>query len=223
MSVERHPLSWPATWRRTPAAKRQRARFGSVSRKFGTPHQRPDGGTMTPSWNVRSRVSVHNALKRLSDELERLGAADALVSSNLPVRLDGMPRSGAGEPDDPGVAVYFRLRREQRVLACDRWDRVADNIAAIAAHISAIRAVDRYGVGTLEQAFAGYAALPAPQAPTSWRAVLNYGDEPVDVERVRRFYVDAARRAHPDAGGSDEQMRVVNAARDQALAEAVRQ
>jgi hypothetical protein len=33
---------------------------------------------------------------------------------------------------------------------------VADNIAAIAAHIDAIRRQDRYGVGTLDQAFAGY-------------------------------------------------------------------
>jgi hypothetical protein len=58
--------------------------------------------------------------------------------------------------------VYFKLHGKDRVLACDKWDRVADNIAAIAAHIDAIRRQDRYGVGTIDQAFAGYSALPPP-------------------------------------------------------------
>ena len=62
-------------------------------------------------------------------------------------------------PDDPGVAVYFQLHDKERVLACDKWDTVADNIAAIAAHIDGIRRQDRYGVGTIDQAFAGYSAL----------------------------------------------------------------
>ena len=34
-----------------------------------------------------------------------------------------------------------------------------DNIAALAAHIRAIRSVENYGVGTLEQAFRGYQSL----------------------------------------------------------------
>ena len=80
-------------------------------------------------------------------------------------------------PDDPGVAVYFQLHDKERVLACDKWDTVADNIAAIAAHIDGIRRQDRYGVGTIDQAFAGYSALPPPggtSRPTRpWHEVLG--------------------------------------------------
>jgi len=46
---------------------------------------------------------------------------------------------------------------------------VSDNIAAIAAHIEALRAQERYGVGTIEQAFAGYSALEH----RTWQIVLR--------------------------------------------------
>mgnify|MGYP000712282402 CR=1 FL=1 len=141
-TATRYPLTWPAGWKRTPTAQRARARFRSG----------------------RTELSIYEATQRLQGELERLerGIGGVVLSTNVETRLDGMPRSDRRAPADPGAAVYFRLKGQPRCLACDKWDRVADNIAAIAAHIEAIRAVDRYGVGTLDQAFAGYAALPAP-------------------------------------------------------------
>jgi hypothetical protein len=131
---QRFPLSWPLGWARTPRHQRRRASFRS--------HQRP--------------LSVAEALDRLIREVDRLGARDELLSTNVELRLDGLPRSTQGEPTDPGAAIYFRLKGQPRCLACDKWDRVADNIAAIAQHIDALRRIDRYGVGTLQQAFAGY-------------------------------------------------------------------
>ena len=57
--------------------------------------------------------------------------------------------------------MYFKLDSvpEGLVLACDRWLRVEDNIAAVAAHIGALRGIDRWGVGSVRQAFAGYKRL----------------------------------------------------------------
>lgn len=154
----------------------------------------------------------------MQTELDRIGARDEVLSTNVRVRIDGLPRSGEKEPTDPGAAVYFRLKGQPRCLACDKWDRVADNIAAIAARIEAIRAVDRYGVGTLDQAFAGYAALPAPAS--GWRSVLGFGaSDAVTIDAVNQAWRERVRTAHPDAGGSHDAVANVNTARDEALAE----
>ena len=52
------------------------------------------------------------AVRRVRDELRRLGASDddCVISSDLKLRLDGLPRSDQGQPRDPGVAVYWRKR-----------------------------------------------------------------------------------------------------------------
>lgn len=210
-TATRYPLSWPTGWPRTPSHRRQRARF----RRVGTQaYDRADGSKGL--WKQNQLLTVAQAIDRLQIELGRLGASREILSTNLDVRLDGLPRSGQREPQDPGAAVYFQLQGQPRCLACDRWDRVADNIAAIAAHIEAIRAVDRYGVGTLDQAFAGYAALP-PSA-SDWRTVLGFAaDDRPTVDAITQRYRERARRTHPDAGGSHDAMATLNAARDAAL------
>lgn len=62
---------------------------------------------------------------------------------------------------DRGAAVYFEMKGKPVSLACDKWNRVEDNIWAIAKHIEALRGQQRWGVGSIEQAFRGYTALPA--------------------------------------------------------------
>jgi hypothetical protein len=203
-TAQRYPLAWPAGWARTPSLHRLPARFGQTIRRYSQ-----DGQS---SRRQSGPLSVSTATGRLQGELDRLGARDPILSTNVKLRLDGMPRSDQAEPSDPGAAVYFALKGKPRTLACDRWLRVADNIAAIAAHIEAIRAVDRYGVGTLEQAFAGYAALPP--AADCW-AVLGIAPN-AGLEEIEMAFRALARRAHPDAGGSHDAMARLTAAREQA-------
>jgi hypothetical protein len=209
MSVQRYPLQWPLGWKRTPAHQRQPARFSRRETRTNT------AGSY---YRQSADLSIADAIARLMPELDLLGAADEVLSTNVPVRLDGLPRSGAANPDDPGAAVYFEMAGKPRCLACDRWLRVADNIAAIAAHIYAIRAVDRYGVGTMEQAFAGYAALPA--SSEEWWLVLGVGRDASEDE-VDTAYRRLAREHHPDVGGDTNHMARLNAARDAARRSAV--
>jgi hypothetical protein len=198
-AATRWPLTWPAGWARTPRAQRLRATFGT---KQHGDYKR----AMTPS----------PACDRLMRELELLKADlnRAILSTNLVVRLDGFPRSDQAEPADSGAAVYFRVGGKDRALACDKWLRVADNIAAIAAHVGVIRAVARYGVGTLEQAFAGYTALP----PTAedWAIVLMVSKDATR-EQIISAYRQLAALHHPDKGGRHEDMARITAARDRAL------
>lgn len=189
--VQRFPLAWPVGWKRT--SVRGAAQFK----------------------HFKGRITADVALRRLEDELRRIGATREILSSNMELKLSGSPRFDRPPlGNDPGVAVYFTLKAKRTVLACDRWDRVADNIAAIAAHIDALRRIDRYGVGTLEQAFAGYAAL-GPSAE-DWAIVLG-----VSTTASRADILAAHRRLatehHPDRGGRADDMARINAARDLAL------
>lgn len=211
MSVPRYPLTWPTGWKRTPYHARKRAAFHST-RKV----ESGDGA----SWRRKESLTVGDGLERIRGELRRLGAAYVTISSNLRIREDGLPYANqAKQLDDPGVAVYFRLNNADRVLACDRWRSAAENLAAIAGHIAAVRAQDRYGVGTLDQAFAGYAALPAKGS--TWRTTLGFAhDQVVTREEVDQAFRERSRSAHPDVqGGSHDAMASLSAAKVEAIEE----
>ncbi len=168
-----YPLQWPVGKLRTPWEMREHGRFSKA--KGATPLSRKDrqeamvaslasyvraamDGARNLADEVKGELAVTEALRRLQGAMDRLGARLPVVSTNLEPRLDGLPRSGQRKPEDPGAALYFRLNDTPVVLACDHYDTVAANLAAIAAHIDAMRAMERHGVGSLEQMFAGFAA-----------------------------------------------------------------
>lgn len=195
-----YPLHWPAGWPRSRG--RQQAKFS---------HKSHNG-----RWDESKPVTIAIALERMQAELDRLGAKSVILSSNLERTLSGAPRSGQADPADPGVAVYFTLKGKDTVLACDRWYRAADNMVAIAKHIEAIRGMDRWGCGSIEQAFAGYQALPAPE---QWFQVLGIRASATKVE-VDSAFKRLAMEAHPDKQGGDKaKMQRLNDARDRAYAE----
>lgn len=204
-----YPLSWPEGWPRTPAPKRQRAKFHSTQQQYDAHGQ--------ATWRRTTDLTIAAARRRLTDELGRLGARYVTLSTNVEVTRDGTPRSDRRPPDDPGVAVYFQMGEKPMVLACDKWDRVADNIAAIAGHVDAMRKQDRYGVGSTERAFAGYEALPPPRASSvekPWREVLAPIPDGLGAADTLLLaearYRAKAREAHPDAAGSTEAMIALN-------------
>lgn len=190
-----YPLQWPAGKPRTPYGKRERGRFSKrVTRTFGS-------GESASSYQTKGDISVAEAVRRLQGELDRLGARLPVVSSNLELRLDGLPRSGQRKPDDPGVAIYFQLKGKPIVLACDHYDTVEANIAAVAAHIDAMRAMERHGVGSLEQMFAGFMALPPAMSPDDWRDPLG---NPRTLAEAEANYRERMKYAHPDVEGGNE-------------------
>jgi hypothetical protein len=188
----RYPLHWPAGWLRE-----RRPRQGNFDR-------------------ARTFHAAHAELER---NLSMMRASCVVLSTNLRLRLDGVPYSGQPQPADTGVAIYFERSGKPYVLAADRWDRVECNIWALAKHIEALRGQERWGVGTAEQAFAGYTALPpAREAQRGWREVFGLSSDTKLSSTEMLALVDAvfkrlARTAHPDAGGSHEAMSELNQAR----------
>lgn len=154
---------------------------------------------------------MENGTTHLRAELRRLGAHRFVLSTNVELRQDGLPRSDRRAPSDPGVAVYFQLKGNPIVMACDKWAHVEDNLWAIVKHIEAIRGTQRWGVGELVQAFAGYSALPAPADMRPWYEVLGVAEN-CTVDQARAAWIRGAKSCHPDNGGDHGAMAVINGA-----------
>lgn len=145
---------------------------------------------------------MDEARRGLANELHRLGARKEVLSTNVRLRIDGNPYSNQAQPEDTGAAVYFELKGRLVSLACDKWRRVECNIWAIVKHIESIRGQERWGVGTVDQAFRGYMALPAPgqSSGIQWWTVLGV---PINAtpEQVKAAYRILVAKHHPDRGG----------------------
>jgi hypothetical protein len=208
-----YPLSWPEGWKR--AKHRVRAQF----KKQREPRYE-NGQTIRQG---TTRLAVSDAVKRVLGELGRMGVKDddIIISTNVRLRLDGLPRSDE-EPGDPGVAVYWQKKGwpTMRTMAIDQYYRVADNLAAIAATLEAMRAIERHGGATiLERAFLGFAALPE-KASQPWREVL--GIEPSQTptpDLIQSRFRALLKVHHPDVGGKDEDLLRITQARDAAMME----
>lgn len=185
-----------------------------------------DGRPRTPApkpalWRHDGRlVTITVAKRRLIDQVSAMTkpgrswrVTNMILSTNIELRRDGGARLDRRDPTDTGVAFYFDLDGKPHALACDRWDRVPDNVAAIAAHIEALRGQERWGVADIAQAFAGHVALPAPE---QWWQMLGVPQTATAAE-INAAYRAKAQTAHPDRGGSDAAMARLNAARDAGL------
>lgn len=202
MSIDAYPLHCPTGWSRTPSHRRRASKY---------------------------RVNFGQARDQMLQELKLLGATEVIVSTGVPLRRDGLPRAGLAEPADPGVAVYWTAERGPRVMACDSWRTVKENLRAVGLSIQALRTIERAGATQiLERAYQGFAALPAPSVEECaypwWHEALGVPPEiaresphRITPELIEKLYRARARAAHPDSGGSHAAMVRLNAARAEAL------
>jgi hypothetical protein len=197
LGVDAHPLSWPAGWRRTDPSLRKSSPY---------------------------KVSFARARNDVVYSLKLMGVPDynVIISSNVPLRRDGLPLANMREPDDPGVAVYWSRPQAEvnRVIACDKWKTVRENLRAVGLALEALRMLERTGSSEiLNRAFTGFAALPpAGAAEEDWRVVLKFRGMAVNADDVEERYRELAKEAHPDRGGDHDAMVRLNRARDAALA-----
>lgn len=227
MLIERFPLQWPAGWRRASIHDRKIGQFNKRELKTST-YTKPDG--TRDSYMAKAYLTVADGVKRVLAELGRMGVRDGdiVISTNVQVRLDGLPRSGQKAPDDPGVAVYWlepgsKAGDIPRCMAIDAYTAVEDNLAAVAATLEALRAIERHGSASiLNRALAGLqAALPAPGGLASdnrgWREVLDvdHAEKP-DPGLIERNYHRLRSIHHPDRGGTVAQFKAVENAFEEA-------
>ena len=107
------------------------------------------------------------------------------------------------------------LKGHPMAMACDAFTKVAQNITALAKHIEATRAIERYGVATAAETLQAFQALPPPEKPrTPWHKVFGVMPEVADEETIQTLYRVIAKRRASDEDG----LRELNVARDEAIA-----
>jgi hypothetical protein len=180
--IQAYPLAWP----------------------FGRPRSR---GTRQSLFKTGHERAVQFVLH----EILLLGGRSAIISTNIPLRNDGLPYANHRKPDDRAVAVYFTYKQKQMCFACDKWDQVHDNVYAVGKTIEALRGIERWGTGDMvEQAFTGFTVLPSPKSPHEILGVRT-GATPEEIEAA---YREKAKLAHSSVGGGDTQLTELNVARD---------
>lgn len=186
--MDAYPLQWPLGWSRSK-------------------YPQPD----------RFKVSMGEAVDHLYNELERLGASNVIVSSNMRLRIDGRPLANQNRLDDEGVAVYFMLSGAQQCIPCDKWDTVKGNLRAIGLTVQALRGLDRWGAKEMvNAAFRGFKALPesvivTPYTARAWHEVLQVTSD-ADWDIVDAAYKRMLHKTHPDKGGTTETFQEVQKA-----------
>jgi len=184
----------------------------------------PFGERSEATWS-RFKASYASTIELLRRELCHLEAEEAIVieAGFKPheIRLDGMPRAGA-KPSDPAIILSFASKFGPLRYGCDRFYPHDANLRAIALGLEALRTVDRYGITKRGEQYRGWSALPpsGDGGMTTEEAVAfirSHGmgwadDKPVG--SLEDAYRRAAKRLHPDVGGSHEMfVRLENARR----------
>lgn len=173
-------------------------------------------GKRTPNREQsRFKASYPDTLGLLETELEKLHAKQIIIQAGFQlneIRADGWPKSSA-RPKDPGVILNFQSKNGPLSFPCDTFPAWEDNLRAIAKSLEALRMVDRYGVTRGNEQYKGFAQLSeAPVEMTLDDAAAfvahHSGNHPNNIltwpHGYRESYKLAARKLHPDAGGSHD-------------------
>ena len=189
-SISAHPLTWPHNMRRH--------------------------GPRKAASSFRSTLA--SALKNVRESLTRFGKDSGkpltaiVISSNVTL--------GDNSPSDTGVAVWFIWDADQVCIAVDRYAKVQDNLQAIHHIIEARRTELRHGgLQIVKATFSGFKGLPAPKGDNvHWTERLKLTPDATR-DQIRDQYRKLAKAAHPDNGGTAEDMAALTLAREAALQE----
>lgn len=186
--------------------------------------------------SIFGRASWSSTIALLKHELRQVDARNARVQMALPddqIRLDGIPRAAA-RPEHPGVILSFDKPGVGRlVYPCDTFSDWQANLRAIALTLEALRKPGRYGVLLAGEQYSGSKLLTAGGTATTmtttaaaeFLAKHELGNGAPgwasrttvllrDASAMEEAYRTAAKRLHPDAGGSPALMDLATKARD---------
>jgi len=194
-------------------------------------------------WNGKVAKPVRSQFKApwsdtmwlLEHELESLGVKGEFILqldiSEADIRIDNNLRASA-RPATEDVAISIESKRGPLLFTCSRFTSWKDNVRAIALGLEALRKVDRYGITQSDEQYTGFRALPSatPMLGGSMTLegaaefLIEHGSTIVqqyivaDVigqpSTIDALYRRAAKKLHPDAGGSEALFLLLAQARD---------
>jgi hypothetical protein len=183
-------VEWPDGFERTPPGERGKYPHGSGF-----------------------RVDRRKAFENILEQLKQLGAEEVRIDSGAHEKtVNPNLLTQESDPDDPSVVVYFSKNGEDFAVPCDKWDNVRDNAQAIANYLDAKRALDRYGVKTVESEFTTQKLPPGEEErQEEQHGDDGFGDKPphkvlgvasdADDEEIKAAARALKKEYHPDTGG----------------------
>jgi hypothetical protein len=170
------------------------------------PPGKPRAAARRPTPFKTSMARVHEEIR---GEMRLWRARDHVISM-APTYRQG--------PVDPGVALWWtmpgKVVGDLRALACDTYQLREANLHAIALTLVGLRAFERYGTYTREQAIEG-ARLALPKPPgadeEAWWTVLGV-ERFWPLEAIEAVWKTKLEKAHPDRGGTPGEAAALNAA-----------
>jgi hypothetical protein len=186
----------------------------------------------TPAYNRVSGSRFKAYWSQTVDELQRelgmLGVSQGVlevdVEGSRAIRRDGWIYEDA-KVLSPRVVLRFSMADQGAlVYKCDQYTDWKANVRAIRLGLEALRAVDRHGITSKREQFAGFKELPSTTGPTmtttrAAEVIAGSGDRAAialilsDPEMAKGAARVAVRKAHPDTGGTSEQFHIVQTAR----------
>jgi hypothetical protein len=134
-----------------------------------------------------------------------------VVSTNVPVKADGLLYADNKRLDDLGIAVYFTYKKKKFVMARDGFTSVAGNLRSLGLAIDGMRQSLRHGGDhMMERAFSGFIAIAPPNWHKPWRQVFSV--KPDWQGDIKALYREKAKERHSDIGGNDTLMAELNIA-----------
>jgi hypothetical protein len=226
-----------------------------VDLRFQPLEQRPESWDDIEPESHPFSAGFSDTMRLLCREATMLAKRDEHVPTlriQLAVRPSDIYRDGTGlkndgrQPSHHGVVVSIDTE-QHGVLTYDcakyedRWVYRSEqrggsgnirgwqaNLRSIALGLEALRAVERYGIATAGQQYAGFAAIgtgmPMPAVRLSvdeaakaiWEGagLSGFCDSVNVIDNLDGLYAMAAKKHHPDAGGTHEAMSLLTRARD---------
>lgn len=177
-----------AAWPYPPRRRLSGSRFGNTGRGKSSPREA--------------------ALELLEEEIAAIKGSDVVIGLVVDERHIGfsgaLKVNGWKALQHRGAEVSFAVPGGRRlVFYTDAFDDVVQNLRAIGLGLEALRAVERYGITSTSEQYAGFQMLEAGG----------------DVERGRKLVAAAGgigaalKRAHPDHGGTVDDFKAVQAFR----------
>lgn len=185
---------------------------------FRNPLQWPTGQGRTD----RRRKAPFNAgestiLKDLERAIDKLQLEDVQITTDRRIRLDGgISQSSDQNLQDPGLAIYFKRKGEDVIMAFDKFNDFWGNLRAIGLYLEYMARLESYEMTEItDKAFTGFKALPSsiqtPLPHRDWWIVLGVTQD-ADAHEVKAAYRQMMSVTHPDAGGTQAEFDEVRRA-----------
>ncbi|ELZ39614.1 hypothetical protein [Halorubrum tebenquichense] len=193
-------LDWPTGWERTPPADRAK------NRSF--------------------EATLGATTKALATELDRMNVDGWRASiANAHTKSNGLPLANAN-PNDPGFVLRWREDDQEYAVACDASPRLRDNVRTAYKWIHETRMRGNRPVQTGDSEFAAARLPPGDgdeDAVVAGSATSKPAHEVLGVDvyaseaEVIEAYHERVKEAHPDHGGSEEELYRVRDAKEEML------